>query len=156
MKPCVKSFFPLVVALAATSVFANQGGAAKAASDDAEHQPTQSLQSQAAQGAPTQSQSSQPSSLSPGRIVLFEYANFAGPRVTIDSGMAQNLDWTNFNNPLHHAASAKVESGEWKICSDRAMQGECRVVGPGEYATLSGGLSTGIASAEEVKKPQLG
>lgn len=134
MNRCLKSVVPLVVALAATAAWANQSEGANAPAV-----------------ADTQS-----SALSPGRITLYEYPNFAGPQVTIESGMAQNLDWANFNNPLHRAESARVESGTWKICSDRAFQGECRVVGPGDYATLSGALASGIASAEPVVRPQLG
>jgi hypothetical protein len=76
--------------------------------------------------------------------------------VTVDSSnaVAQNLDWAGFNNPLHRAESAKVESGTWRICSEPAFQGTCRVIGPGDYASLD--LPTGIASAEPVLSPQLG
>jgi hypothetical protein len=149
MNSSVKSFFPLVVALAATSVFANQGAGAAATSDNAESQPTQSPYTQPSQ----QTQPSQPSALNSGRITLFEYPNFSGPRVTIDNGMARNLDWASFNNPLHAAASVKVESGNWKVCSQPALQGDCRVIGPGEYPQIS---LTGIASAEPVVLPLLG
>jgi len=133
MKPSVKPIIALAVAVAAASAFANQGESATAPSAD---------------NPPS-------TALSPGKITLYEYPNFAGPRVTIDSGMARNLDWANFNNPLHRAQSAKVESGTWKICSDPAFQGQCQVVGPGEYASLSSGLTPGIASAEPVLNPQL-
>jgi hypothetical protein len=92
----------------------------------------------------------------PGRIVLYEYPNFGGARVTIDSGVARDLDWTNFSNASHHATSIKVESGTWKVCSQAAFQGECRVLGPGEYPALGGSLMTGIASAEPVVRPELG
>jgi Beta/Gamma crystallin len=134
MNRCLKPVVPLIVALVAASAWANQDESAAAAvvAD------------------------SQSTALSPGRITLYEYPNFAGPRVIIDSGMARNLDWANFNNPLHRAESARVESGSWRICSDAAFQGSCQVVGPGDYATLSGGLSGGIASAEPVLRPQLG
>lgn len=134
MNQCLKPVVPLVLALAATAAWANQ--------------------SEGVNGPVVAD--SQSSALSPGRITLYEYPNFAGPRVTIESSMAQSLDWANFNNPLHRAESARVESGTWKICPDRAFQGECRVVGPGDYATLSGALASGIASAEPVLSPQLG
>lgn len=134
MKRCLRPVVPLMLALAATTAWANQS--------ESSNTPVTA--------------DSQSTALSPGRIVLYEYPNFAGPQVTIESGMAQNLDWANFNNPMHRAESARVESGTWKICSDRAFQGECRVVGPGDYATLSGALASGIASAEPVLKPQLG
>ncbi len=78
MNRCLKGVVPLVVALAATAAWANQSESANAPAV-----------------ADTQS-----SALSPGRITLYEYPNFAGPQVTIESGMAQSLDWANFNNPL--------------------------------------------------------
>ena len=155
MKACMKSLVPMLVALGATGAFANQGTGAAATSDNAESQPTQSPYTQPghAQSSQPSALPSQPSALNAGRITLFEYPNFSGPRVTIDNGMARNLDWANFNNPLHHAASVKVEGGSWKVCSQPAFQGDCRVIGPGEYPQIS---MTGIASAEPVVQPQLG
>src|SRR5262245_11546892 len=137
MNLCLKRIAPLVIALAATGVFANQGES-DAAPNNAKTQPTVG---------------NQPAVGNAGRIALYEYPNFAGPRVTIDNGMARNLDWANFNNPLHSAASVKVDSGNWKVCSQPAFQGDCRVIGPGEYPQIS---ATGIASAEPVLSPQLG
>src|SRR5262245_42988275 len=153
MKVCMKPLVPLLVALGATGAFANQGTGAAATSDNAESQPTQSPYTQQAQPSKPSALPSQPSALNAGRITLFEYPNFSGPRVTSDNGMARNLDWANFNNPLHSASSIKVESGNWKVCTQRAFQGECRVIGPGEYPQMA---LAGIASAEPVVQPQLG
>ena len=91
-----------------------------------------------------------------GRIVLYENPNFSGNRVVVERGIAQDLDWANFVNSSHKATSIRVESGTWRVCSDIALQGECRILGPGEYPYLSGSLFTGVASAQEVYRPELG
>jgi hypothetical protein len=128
---------PLVLMLAAAGALANQNSGTSSATMDTT--PDTGL-----------------TALGPGRIVLYEYPNFGGAKVTIDSGIARDLDWTNFSNSSHHATSAKVESGTWKVCSQAAFQGECRVIGPGEYPALGASLLTGIASAEPVVRPELG
>jgi len=128
---------PLVLMLAASGAIANQGSGTSSGTTSME--PDTGL-----------------TALAPGRIALYEYPNFGGAKVTIDSGVARDLDWTNFSNSSHHATSVKVESGTWKVCSQAAFQGECRVLGPGEYPELGSSLMTGIASAEPVVRPELG
>ena len=91
-----------------------------------------------------------------GRIVLYENPNFSGNRVVVERGIAQDLDWANFVNSSHKATSIRVEAGTWRVCSDIALQGECRILGPGEYPYLSGSLFTGVASAQEVYRPEFG
>jgi Beta/Gamma crystallin len=91
-----------------------------------------------------------------GRAVLFEDPNFAGAWVPLDRGVANDLDWAHFTNPLHRATSIRVESGTFLFCTDMAFQGECRVLGPGEYPQLPGPLVTGISSARQVGYPELG
>jgi Beta/Gamma crystallin len=93
---------------------------------------------------------------SPGRIVLYENPNFSGARVTLDRGIMPDLDWANFANSNHRATSIRVESGTWRVCTQMSFRGECRIVGPGDYPYLAGPMYTGIASAEEVRRPELG
>ncbi len=147
---------PLALMLAASGAIANHNGSVSTTSDASDS-------SQNAMGAAADSSSNTPdagssalTALVPGRIVLYEYPNFNGAHVTIDSGVARDLDWTNFSNSSHHATSVKVESGTWKVCSQAAFQGECRVLQTGEYPDLGGKLMMGVASAEPVVRPELG
>ena len=91
-----------------------------------------------------------------GRIVLYEYPNFSGVSVAIERGQARDLDWANFANPNHRATSIRVEAGTWRVCSGLDFAGECRILGPGEYPLLPGALFTGIASAQQVFRPEYG
>lgn len=74
----------------------------------------------------------------------------------VDRGVANDLDWTHFTNPAHRAASLRVESGTWQFCTELAFQGQCRVLGPGEYPYMPGGLTEGISSARQVWYPEYG
>ncbi len=93
---------------------------------------------------------------STGRIVLYEYPNFAGNGAAIDRGQAKDLEWAGFNNPSHRATSVRVESGTWVVCTQLGFQGDCSVLSPGEYPTLTGPLATGISSAHQVWQPEYG
>ena len=137
-----KWIIPTVFAVAATSAFADdvrdsQGRSIAAAPPDA------------VIVAPTPD-------FSPGKIVLYENPNFSGARVTLDRGIMPDLDWANFAHSNHRATSILVESGTWRVCTEMAFRGECRIVGPGEYPYLGGSMYTGIASAEQVRRPELG
>jgi hypothetical protein len=88
-----------------------------------------------------------------GRAVLYQYPNYAGPVAVIDYNRAPDLDWANFKNP---ATSARIESGTWLMCSQMAYQGDCQVLGPGEYPLLSGTLGKGVYSARQVSRPEYG
>ena len=88
-----------------------------------------------------------------GRAYLYESPNFGGTWVAVDRGIANDLDWANFDNPEHRAASVRVESGNWLFCTDMAFRGDCRVLGPGEYSQP---LMGGIASARQVWSPEYG
>jgi len=88
-----------------------------------------------------------------GRAYLYEDPNFGGTWVAVDRGIANDLDWANFDNPEHRAASVRVESGNWLFCNDMAFRGDCRVLGPGEYSQP---LMGGIASARQVWSPEFG
>jgi len=88
-----------------------------------------------------------------GRAYLYESPNFGGTWVAVDRGIANDLDWANFDNPEHRAASIRVESGNWLVCNDMAFRGDCRVLVPGEYSQP---LMGGIASARQVWSPEFG
>ena len=91
-----------------------------------------------------------------GRIELYEYPNFGGREATVDLGQARDLDWANFSNPNARATSVRVDSGSWIVCTQVGFRGECSVLDPGEYPQLTGALRGGIASAQQVYRPQYG
>jgi len=93
---------------------------------------------------------------STGRIVLYEFPNFGGVQAAVDHGQAKDLDWAHFGNANHRATSIRVESGTWIVCTDIAFRGECRVLDPGDYPQLAGGLSVGVSSAQQVWRPEYG
>ena len=90
-----------------------------------------------------------------GRVILYEYPNFGGGWAIIDRGQAKDLDWANFSYG-HRATSVRVESGTWMFCSEMTFQGECQVLGPGEYPQLSGPLVAGVYSAKQLLRPEYG
>jgi hypothetical protein len=92
------------------------------------------------------------SGVAPGRAVLYEFPNFGGPSAVVEYGRAPDLSWANFKHP---ASSARIESGSWLVCTEMGYQGQCQVLEPGEYRTLSG-LGQGIASARQVWRPEYG
>ena len=81
------------------------------------------------------------------RVVLYEAPNFGGRTFTIDSNYVANLGNTGFND---RASSVRVERGYWIFCSDANFQGECRTLGPGDYAQLPSGLNNRISSARRI------
>ena len=86
-----------------------------------------------------------------GRAVLYQNPNFSGTFAVVERGNAPDLDWARFTNP---ATSVRIESGTWLLCSDLGYQGDCRVLGPGNYPNLPG--MTGVWSARQVWQPQYG
>jgi len=87
----------------------------------------------------------------PGRAVLYQNANFSGAFAVVERGNAPDLDWARFTNP---AASIRVESGNWLVCSDLGYEGDCRILEPGNYPNIPG--MTGIWSARQVWRTQYG
>lgn len=82
-----------------------------------------------------------------GRVVLYQFPNFAGPSAVVDHGRAPDLDWAHFSYP---ATSLRVESGRWLACSHMGYQGDCMVFGPGDYPVLTGLLDQGVYSVRQV------
>ena len=143
-----KWIIPVVFAVAATSAYAG---------DVTPPFQTQDYLDRSIARAPADSVNVAPGSdFGPGRIVLFENPNFSGARVTLDRSIMPDLDWANFANAGHRATSSRVEAGTWRVCTEMSFQGECRIIGPGGYPYLSGTMYTGIASAEQVRRPELG
>jgi hypothetical protein len=89
----------------------------------------------------------------PGRAVLYEFPNYAGRSATVEYGRAPDLDWAHFKQP---AESLRVDSGTWLVCSEIGYQGDCRVLGPGNYPHLGEVVTNGVYSARQVWRPAYG
>lgn len=85
--------------------------------------------------------------IGPGRVVLFEYPNLTGQSFTIYSRDMPNLNRLGFSD---RAASMRIEEGFWMFCTDAQFQGECRTLGPGDYAWLPPELNRKIVSVRRV------
>lgn len=80
-------------------------------------------------------------------ITLYEHQNFDGRRMTL-RGTLDNLDRTSFND---RASSITIRSGIWELCSDAYFHGNCRRLGPGQYAGLGQGMNDTISSVRPVR-----
>jgi len=89
----------------------------------------------------------------PGRAVLYQFPNYSGTSAVVEYGRAPDLDWAHFKQP---AESLRVESGTWLVCSEIGYQGECRVLGPGNYPQLTDLVNNGVYSARQVWRPEYG
>lgn len=76
-----------------------------------------------------------------GRITLFDFPNFGGRGVTLESD-AQNFDPLRFND---RAVSAVVDEGTWQVCEHADYGGACITLAPGRYPDL--GRISGQASS---------
>ena len=82
------------------------------------------------------------------RALLYENGNYSGRMVVLDNDVVANLAATGFNN---RASSMRIEGGYWLFCSDVDFLGECYTFGPGDYATLPGGLNNRISSGRRIR-----
>jgi hypothetical protein len=80
-----------------------------------------------------------------GRVVLYELPRFEGRSLVIDQRQLPNMESLGFD-----AASMRIEGGYWMFCTDVLFQGDCRTLGPGEYARLPRDVDRRIASARRV------
>jgi hypothetical protein len=80
---------------------------------------------------------------SKARIVLFEYPDFSGRSIALDSN-ARDLTLAGFND---RTESLVVERGRWRLCTDANGEGTCREVGPGNYPKLPSELRNRLSSA---------
>jgi hypothetical protein len=90
-----------------------------------------------------------PPSVGAGRVVLYEYPNFRGQSFAINWSELPNLNRMGFSD---RAASMRIEEGYWMFCTDAQFQGDCRTLGPGEYARLPGDVDRRIASVRRVNE----
>jgi hypothetical protein len=82
------------------------------------------------------------------RALLYEHKNFDGRIVVVNNEVAANLVNIGFND---RASSLRIEGGYWMFCSEPNFMGECLTFGPGDYATLPGGLNNKISSGRRIR-----
>jgi hypothetical protein len=90
--------------------------------------------------------SSAPSAIT-GQVVLYELPNFGGQSVVIDRVAIPDLQRVGFND---RASSIVIQSGIWTFCTDLSFRGDCRTLGPGQYAWLPLDVDRKIASARRI------
>jgi hypothetical protein len=79
-----------------------------------------------------------PPTLSEGgtaRVVLFDQENLRGDSMAV-AGINGSLASAGFDNA---ASSMVIEGGRWLFCTEPYFRGECQVLGPGRYPTLTKG-----------------
>ena len=81
-------------------------------------------------------------------VVLFSNDGNAGRSIAI-SGDIADLAAANFNDV---AQSMVIENGYWEFCSDSYYRGQCRVLGPGQYARLEPGLYRSVSSVRPASR----
>ena len=79
--------------------------------------------------------------------MLYQYPDFRGQSFAINWSELPNLNRMGFSN---RAASMRIEEGYWMFCTDTQFQGDCRTLGPGEYARLPRDVDQKIASVRRV------
>lgn len=81
------------------------------------------------------------------QITFYEQPDFGGRSITTN-GSISNLKSSSFND---RASSAVVRTQRWEVCVDQRFAGRCRVLRPGQYASLEAmGLDDQISSVRAV------
>ncbi len=81
------------------------------------------------------------------QIIFYEHENFGGRSFTADRQL-EDLNRFGFND---RASSAVVFGERWEICTDRRFRGQCAVLLPGRYASLSAmGMNDRVSSVRAI------
>ncbi len=81
------------------------------------------------------------------QITLYEDEGFRGRDFTTERSI-ENFDGFGFND---RASSVVVSGGRWQVCEHARFEGQCVVLEPGSYNSLSRlGLSNAISSVRIV------
>jgi uncharacterized protein YcfJ len=84
-----------------------------------------------------------------GRIVFYEREGFQGRSMSADGPM-ENFRRSGFDE---QASSIIVRRGRWEACQDRRYAGDCVVLRPGQYPSLSAmGMNDRISSVRPVER----
>jgi hypothetical protein len=85
--------------------------------------------------------------LASANVILYGQPDMRGRSFVIDHEVA-NLDHTRWND---RASSLVIDRGMWEVCTDAYFRGNCRVLGPGSYASL-GSFGDRISSLRPVHR----
>lgn len=81
------------------------------------------------------------------QVTFFEHDGFSGRTFTTEQPIG-NLARFGFND---RASSAVVKNGRWEVCDDSGFAGQCVVLRPGSYGSLSAmGLNDRVSSVRPV------
>ena len=84
-----------------------------------------------------------------GRIVIYENESFQGRSMTADNAV-EDFRRSGLND---RASSAVVSGGRWEACEDARFGGNCVVLRPGQYASLTAmGMNDRISSVRAVER----
>ena len=82
------------------------------------------------------------------QVTFYSREDFRGQSFTTDRNIG-NLERQGFND---RASSAVVRGGTWQVCEDARFEGQCAILQPGEYPSLSDmGLGNEISSVRAVE-----
>lgn len=81
-------------------------------------------------------------------ITIYKQPNFAGG----DQTFARDMSTLQGTGVFDQSKSIVVRSGQWQACSQPNFQGDCLVLGRGQYATLPGQLAGRVESIREVSQ----
>jgi hypothetical protein len=81
-------------------------------------------------------------------IRVYKQPNFAGEELTMRRD-ASNLADAGFQDQV---SSIEVRSGRWQLCTQPDFQGDCVVIGRGDYPSLERVLNHRIESAREITR----
>ena len=79
---------------------------------------------------------------------VFKQPHFTGGKLTL-RGDTTSLAGAGFQDQI---SSIVVHSGRWQFCSQPDFNGDCIVLGPGQYAQLAQNMNHRIESAREVSR----
>ena len=81
-------------------------------------------------------------------VTVFKQPRFTGQQLTLRRD-ATDLSGAGFQDQI---SSLVVRSGRWQFCSQPQFNGDCVVLGPGEYPQLAQNMNHRIESAREVSR----
>lgn len=83
----------------------------------------------------------------PSQVIFYENENFQGRTFTADQSV-DNFARVGFND---HASSVVVLGDRWEVCEDSRFGGQCMVLRPGRYSSLSAmGMNDRVSSVRAV------
>lgn len=83
---------------------------------------------------------------SAAQVTVFKQPQFTGEKLTLRRD-TNDLSGAGFQDQI---SSVVVRSGRWQFCSQPDFNGDCVILGPGEYPQLAQNMNHRIESAREV------